>query len=103
MMQETYLSDPFLGRNYLGVMLKGDATALITLQGTVLANLHDPSYYLSPAIVYSAGDEVEFIASLTIPIGKKPDLMYTDPIPPKIRSEYGSYPFTIVLQGRFYF
>jgi len=102
-MQETYLADPFLGKYYLGVTLKGDATALITLQGTALINLKDPSYYLSPAIVYSAGDEVEFIAGMGIPAGRKPGILYTAPMLPDIRSEYGSYPVTIYLQGRFYF
>ncbi|RJO65877.1 MAG: hypothetical protein C4523_14990 [Myxococcales bacterium] len=95
---------PFLGQHYAGISLSGEATPLLQLQGTVLINLQDPSAYLSPALIYSLSNEAELIAYLGIPVGRQMVVvrdglvLQTD-----VRSEYGLYPYILMVQARVFF
>ena len=103
LMDPAFVVDPYMGRHYAGLMLSGEATPLIRLQGIVLANLLDPSCYLSPSVVYYAADEVELIGAAAVPVGRTPAVVLPEKIYPRLRSEYGSYPWTLSLQTRVYF
>lgn len=103
-------ADLFLGEHYAALVLSGQPMPLLTLQGMLMANLTDPSILINPSIVYNAADEVEVIAAATIPIGLRPQedgpvfLAGEGPFnQPRLRSEYGMYPYSVKLLARFYF
>jgi hypothetical protein len=99
------MNDPYFGRHYLGLMLSGELLPILTMQGVVIANLTDPSFILSPGLSLSASDEIQFTASVTLPIGRQPgETRTTGGLEiPQLRSEYGTYPISASLLGRFYF
>ena len=92
--------DPYLGRHYLGAMLSGQPIPLVHMQGAVVANLTDPSVYVIPAIVYNAADEVDLIVFGTVPVGRTPATTggFTE-----LNSEFGVYPYSLLLLTRMYF
>ena len=104
-------SDPYIGQHYLGILLSGEALPVLTLQAAILANLTDPSAYVSPALTYNAADEVDLIVTGAIPLGRRAELkkMYLGyPILgqqsiPELGSEYGSYPASVSFLTRVYF
>lgn len=104
-------SDPYLGEHYAGLILSGEAIPVLNLQCAVLANLTDPSAYVLPAIIYNAADEVDLIISGAIPVGESPaNKMTLDPLIlpfwwefPELRSEFGSYPYSVSVMTRVYF
>ncbi len=101
--QTTNNTDPYLGVHGLAASLAGDITPLLTMQGLVLANLIDGSFLLSPSFTYLAADEVELIAYAMLPLGRRPHENPDALGLPRLRSEYGSYPFTLSFQTRVYF
>jgi len=92
--------DPYFGRHYLGLTLMGEASPLFTLQTVAIVNLDDGSAVFGPAVIYNAADEIEFILSTELPLGKRTDV---DETGLAIGSEYGIYPRTVSLLGRIYF
>lgn len=99
-LQSYDMADPFLGEHYLGLSMNGELLPVLVMQGTVIVNLTDPSMILSPGLTWSAEEEVDFIISATIPVGQ---WAKSGSVMPEVKSEYGMYPFSIQLQGRWYF
>jgi len=97
------IADPFLGVHYLGLSMSGELLPVLTIQGVILMNMIDPSFMLSPGITYSAEEELDFILSASIPIGRWASFDPQAEIPLELNSEYGFYPYSIQLQGRWYF
>jgi len=101
--QKTDTADPFLGVHYLGLSMSGELLPVLTIQGVILMNMIDPSFMLSPGITYSAEEELDFILSASIPIGKWASFDPKAEIPLELNSEFGFYPYSVQLQGRWYF
>ncbi len=98
----TDFADPYLGRHFLGLSISGEATPLLVLQAVALMNVTDPSFYVTGAATYSLDDNIDMIATLGIPLGRKPGVQRPWRILPRLRSEFGSYPYSASLLFRFY-
>jgi len=113
-----FLDDPYMGTHYVGASFRADATALLNVQATVLANVADPSGIFSPGLTYNAANDVEFILYSLVPLGRQPYMKDFFPPPPSgallrkidnlpqfpaLRSEYGTYPWSVMVQTRIYF
>jgi len=94
--------DTYMGRNYAGLFIQGDATPLLKLQGALIANLEDGSLLFGPGMIYSISDEAELIIGGSIPYGETAsfDLLSQSL---NVKSEFGLYPRTVYLLGRIYF
>jgi hypothetical protein len=96
------IMDPYMGRNYAGILVMGDATPLLKLQGALLMNLDDSSILFGPGLIYSISDEAELMVGGTIPYGKLTSFdMATQTL--DVKSEFGLYPRTVYLLARVYF
>jgi len=98
---------PTLGRHYVGLSAGGEIIPILMLQTMALFNVPDHSGLGMVSLVYSAADEIEFVAGVLIPFGPEPSVKSTD-IPglsaiPVIESEFGAMPLMAFLEGRFYF
>jgi hypothetical protein len=86
----------YLGRNYTALGVGYEFTPLVNAEMLAIANLTDHSYLLSFNAVYSLSDESELAVNLSMPIGKKPE-------DSEIKSEFGSYPYSVNIEVRCYF
>lgn len=86
----------YLGRSYTALGMGYDFTPLFKGEAVSIANWTDSSYLLSFYSVYSASDEAEFSAGLSIPIGSNPRESV-------IESEFGFYPYSFNLEFRIHF
>jgi hypothetical protein len=94
--------DPYLGRNYAGILVQGEPSPLFKLQGALLANLDDGSILFGPGVIYSISDEAELILGGTIPYGETSSFdMFSQGL--NVKSEFGLYPRSLYLLGRVYF
>jgi hypothetical protein len=94
--------DPYLGRNYAGILVQGEPSPLFKLQGALLANLDDGSLLFGPGVIYSISDEAELILGGTIPYGETSSFdMFSQGL--NVKSEFGLYPRSLYLLGRVYF
>jgi hypothetical protein len=94
--------DPYLGRNYAGILVQGEPSPLFKLQGALLANLDDGSILFGPGVIYSISDEAELILGGTIPYGETSSFdMFSQGL--NVKSEFGLYPRSVYLLGRVYF
>ena len=86
----------YLGRNYTALGVGYEFTPLVNAEMLAIANLTDHSYLLSFNAIYSLSDEAELAVNLGVPIGKKPE-------DSEIKSEFGSYPYSVNIEVRCYF
>ena len=100
------LSQPFqrgelqlLGRNAVALQSSYQAHPLVSLQLLVLTNLNDPSALLTPAISFSAGNELSLRGGLFLGIGAD----VTELGLPAPASEYGPLPTTIYISASAFF
>jgi hypothetical protein len=96
------IMDPYMGRNYAGILVMGEPTPLFTLQCALLANLDDSSILLGPGVIYSISDEAELIMGGVIPYGETSSYSAKD-FALDVKSEFGLYPRSVYLMGRVYF
>jgi hypothetical protein len=92
----------YLGRNYIAFGIGYEFTPLLNSEMLAIANLIDHSHLLSLNAIYSLSDEAELAVNLGVPIGKKPEKMNGTP-EYEIKSEFGSYPYSINIEVRCYF
>jgi len=93
----TRLADPqfargesyYLGRHYVGGLLSWavDRQERFRVTGTVLVNLTDPSAALTPVVTYDVGQNTSLSLGTLQTLGQRPLVA----VPPRIRSEYGTY------------
>jgi hypothetical protein len=94
--------DPYLGKNYAGILVQGEPSPLFKLQGALLVNLDDGSILFGPGVIYSLSDEAELILGGSIPYGETSSFdMFNRTL--NIKSEFGLYPRSLYLLGRVYF
>jgi hypothetical protein len=86
----------YLAEHYTAVDANYEFTPLLTGEVLGIANWVDHSYLLSLNALYSLADEAELSVSLGIPIGD-------DPQGPDIKSEFGLYPHSIIIEIRSFF
>ena len=91
-----------LSRDLAAVTASYPLTPLWTLSGAALLSLSDGSVLLTPGLKWSASNEVEVLAGALLGVGKRPgvDPALGFPVP---RSEYGTYPNLVYLEGKVYF
>jgi hypothetical protein len=68
-------------RDYLAGGMRLEATPLLTLSPSLIANLDDPSFYAAAEVSWSLSDNANFIAGAQVPLGRK-------------GTEYGGLPAT---------
>jgi len=86
----------YMGRDYTALGAGYQFTPLVNTGMLAIANLTDHSYLLSFNAIYSLSDEAELAVNLGVPIGKKPE-------DSEIKSEFGSYPYSVNIEVRCYF
>jgi hypothetical protein len=108
------------GQHYLGTVAVWSATDLLSLTGTAILNVTDPSALLAPSLEYSLTQDVLVRAGGTIPIGLGVDAASLSAITPLdvltnsaafksattsfgARSEFGLSPWSVWLQVGVYF
>jgi hypothetical protein len=108
------------GQHYLGVGAAWKATDLVSVSGTAIVNLGDPSAMVVPAVEYWFEQNVIVRAGAYLPLGKQPDptpmqqltladlLGQTGPYQAAtsslgLRSEYGASPLGLFAQVGIYF
>jgi hypothetical protein len=107
------------GRHYVGVVASWQASELLAVQGTAIANVGDPSVVIVPALEYWAEQSVLVRLGGYVPIGRRPDpsalqrlttedLLSSSPAWNEatrslgLRSEYGASPFGLFAQVAIY-
>ncbi len=86
----------YLCRHYSAFGAGYEFTPLLNAQMSAIANWTDHSYLLSFNAVYSLADEAEFVVNLGAPIGRAPE-------GDELKSEFGSYPYSLNIEVRYYF
>lgn len=101
---QLFLSQPFqrgelqlLGRNTVALQSSYQAHPLVSLQLLVLTNLNDPSSLLTPAISFSAGNELSLRGGVFLGIGADVTELGLP------ASEYGALPTTIYVSASAFF
>ncbi len=79
----------YLGRHYVGGLVSWavDRQERVRVSGTVLVNLTDPSAALTPVVSYDVGQNTSMSIGTLQTLGQRPLVA----VPPRIRSEYGTY------------
>jgi len=90
------LKEGYTGRQYSALGAGYEFSPLLTGQALFLKNWSDHSQLVSINGVYSLSDEAELSCTLSLPMGKTPELE-------RVQSEYGLLPKTITLEFRVYY
>jgi hypothetical protein len=85
-----------ISRHYLGILGSYELTPLLIVSLAMIINLVDHSMLIDPLLIYSLGDNMEFVAGMVIGEGKKPRGF-------KFNSEFGSYPDFTFMEFKYYF
>ena len=88
------------GRHYLGGSAVWRTSELLSLGGTALVNLADPSALVIPSLEYWAEQKVLLRAGGYLPIGRRPTAAVPQDL--ALRSEYGAAPFGVFAQLAIY-
>lgn len=94
------------GRYYAATALSHQLNPIVTVSGSLIANLADPSALFAPALSWSVSDEAAVSAGAYVGLGRRPrdvgveDLARLDQA---VRSEQGLVPLTAYLSMRAYF
>jgi hypothetical protein len=103
------------GRHYLGLIATWRESELLTVQGTVITNLADPSAIAVPSLEYWAAQHVLVRVGGYLPLGRQPDASAARRLTQDdaaqmtdawrdvtgtlgLRSEYGASPFGLFAQ-----
>ena len=95
-----------VGRYYAATALSHQISPIVTISGSLIANLADPSALFAPSLSWSVSDEAAVSAGFHMGLGKRPrdvgveDLVHVDQA---VRSEQGLVPLTAYLSMRAYF
>lgn len=90
-----------VGRLYGAALLSWKAGDLWTLSGTAMANLRDPSALLAATLQWDVAAGANLMASVYGGIGDAPDL--SNPLAPRLGSEFGTYGVVALLQAVVHF
>lgn len=94
----------YLGNHYGGISLGADIVPILRLNTMGLVNARDGSGLAGVSLAYNISDESDFILGALVPFGERPRANPVDPGgPPILESEYGTLPFTVYFESRFYF
>ena len=89
-------SGGYAGRRYMALGGGYEFTPLLTGDAVAIHNIDDRSWLLSMNATYSLADEAELVLNGAIPAGKRPQGS-------ALKSEFGSYPASLLLEVRAYF
>lgn len=93
-----------VGRYYAAISMAYELMPLVNLSGAVIANVADPSAFISPGISWSISDNADAVAGAYVGVGERPEIDTSGFVPAiTTRSEFGLYPATAFLQLRSYF
>ena len=85
-----------LGRYYLGATVEQEANPLVTVTGSLITNLRDPSALLIAGVRWSVAENILCTAGVMVPFGERPEVVYGAgglfPVGLSVPSEYGLAP-----------
>ncbi|MCO4772852.1 MAG: hypothetical protein KDA24_22660 [Deltaproteobacteria bacterium] len=90
------------GHLYGGLVIAQEITPLVSASAVVVANLLDPSAFISGNVAWSVASNADLSAGVQIGVGKKPDEELENPLF-STRSEFGLIPVTGFVQLGVYF
>jgi len=85
-----------ISRHYLGVLGSYEVTPLLIVSLAVIVNINDKSMLIDPTVIYSLGDNAEFVAGMVIATGRKARGL-------RLKSEFGAYPDFSFVEIKYYF
>jgi hypothetical protein len=90
-----------MGEHLTGLMLKYDILPIFTSQLVWIYSISDQSSLVQPAFFLSMSDEIELYFGATISEGERPS--ETNGLPPRLGSEFGTYPDHYFIAIKIYF
>ncbi|MFC1501647.1 hypothetical protein ACFL58_04285 [Elusimicrobiota bacterium] len=91
----------FLGKNYIVPSVSYQLTGLMSVSGTVFANLDDSSFFISPSFSYNIFENVYVAVSAFAGVGDGPEIAAGNTT--RLNSEFGSYPIMYFSSLKLYF
>jgi len=85
-----------ISRHYFGILGSYEVNPLLVASLWGIINLSDHSMQISPSIIYSIGDNTEFVAGMIIGMGRGPEQF-------RLKSEFGAYPDFTFIEIKYYF
>ena len=94
------------GRYYAAVAVSHEIIPIVSVSGSLIANLADPSALFAPSLNWSVSDEAAVSAGAYVGLGKRPHDIGDEgllDVDQAVRSELGLVPVTVYLSMRAYF